>query len=759
MAFPSLIDDPVEKQTDVLFSSDAILPPTELISPGPHSQVFCPARPIFKWESPYTELHLEKGAMQLLVARGTNLWKSHRYVYKPIFSTQYYDEELIIMSGEWLPDDNLADGKRYCWGIILSPDGDKKKFDNDSPLNTPSGQYCFSVDHRIKGSDCLPYIKIVNDSAEKICTVNIVSATSDTWGENQLGPKKKISSGDSRRFYIEAPGLYNVRVEDCSGNIDERQGIEVADVSQPFIVAFSPTDRDDLQTDGQDDDTSEDTPVESDGEQNIEGEAVVKLRSEVEQEEDGSEQSAEEEADSDDNRDASREVPDGQVILYDARHAGGNEFAINPRETGYTVSCSELEDMIDSPDWELKEDVRPTQYRILWYVPKSDVTHYAFLLEETREQCSNLDLGSGSDRAADVPKPDMASEPTQESPETLASLVSWWSGDGNALDSIGSNDGTPQGGLTFAQGIAGQAFSFSGADDHVNIGNPASLNSFSSGITLEAWIMPNATTSGINAIITKWGQSNSTDAYGIYLEGSAGDLRLLGGIGVPGISDNGIRGGVVPADQWSHVAMTYDNGTGVNILYVNGELVAERVRPGGITQSSLNVLIGRENSHRPRPFKGLIDQVRIFNRALSSDEIKAIIESTSSSTVDIPSTSGTSASNNSPEALTSTWLAGRCQTHPPTRIMNVYVELTDKPDQSFGVYLHPNGECHLSSVSAAEADVVVTIAGDDLIGLLNGSIWYSTLINNGRISVVGKGRSAQARGPQNDFLYFLLDSE
>jgi hypothetical protein len=48
-------------------------------------------------------------------------------------------------------------------------------------------------------------------------------------------------------------------------------------------------------------------------------------------------------------------------------------------------------------------------------------------------------------------------------------MLSWWPGEGNAGDVIGTNDGLPQGGATFAPGRTGQAFSFDGADDHVDI--------------------------------------------------------------------------------------------------------------------------------------------------------------------------------------------------------------------------------------------------------------------------------------------------
>src|SRR4051812_4369987 len=65
-------------------------------------------------------------------------------------------------------------------------------------------------------------------------------------------------------------------------------------------------------------------------------------------------------------------------------------------------------------------------------------------------------------------------------------LVSWWPGDGNANDIVGSNNnGTLENGATFSSGEVEQAFSFDGVDDYVVI--PNIVNAWPEG-TIEAWI-------------------------------------------------------------------------------------------------------------------------------------------------------------------------------------------------------------------------------------------------------------------------------
>jgi hypothetical protein len=66
-------------------------------------------------------------------------------------------------------------------------------------------------------------------------------------------------------------------------------------------------------------------------------------------------------------------------------------------------------------------------------------------------------------------------------------LISWWPGEGNALDIQGSNHGTLQNGATFAPGLVGQAFSLDGVDDHILIQNSPSLNFGSTEVDPIVW--------------------------------------------------------------------------------------------------------------------------------------------------------------------------------------------------------------------------------------------------------------------------------
>ncbi len=75
-------------------------------------------------------------------------------------------------------------------------------------------------------------------------------------------------------------------------------------------------------------------------------------------------------------------------------------------------------------------------------------------------------------------------------------LVSWWGGDDNALDIVGTNNGTLQGSATYASGKVGQAFSFDGGEDnYVEIPNSSSLNP-TGAFSVDGWFYIDPSASG-----------------------------------------------------------------------------------------------------------------------------------------------------------------------------------------------------------------------------------------------------------------------
>lgn len=201
-------------------------------------------------------------------------------------------------------------------------------------------------------------------------------------------------------------------------------------------------------------------------------------------------------------------------------------------------------------------------------------------------------------------------------------LVSWWPGDGNANDIQDGNKGTLTNGATFAAGKVGQAFSFDGLGDYVAVPDSANLD-ITGEITLDAWIK----TSGTSDYSGVVGKTLPIEPRSGYLVGVSSDSKIRCDI----IRARPPQGTVlsttlVEDGKWHHVACTYDGA--VVKVYVDGNLEGSVSYTDGIGVTNEPLLIGRDPSKASsRDFTGLIDEVEVYNRALTQQEIQAIFDS------------------------------------------------------------------------------------------------------------------------------------
>src|SRR5215472_14362233 len=189
-------------------------------------------------------------------------------------------------------------------------------------------------------------------------------------------------------------------------------------------------------------------------------------------------------------------------------------------------------------------------------------------------------------------------------------LVGWWPAEGNANDIAGANNGTLLGDVTFTNGEVGQAFSFDGSSG-VNIPDSPSLDQFTSSITVEAWVLASSLPEGWNAIVAKGNSSWRV------MCNDSGTVTFS----TTGLSDEDFTGNTNVCDgQWHHVACVYDGTT--KYIYVDGTLDASTPASGAIAQTGSALGIGF-NPDTGYNWAGLIDEVWVYNRALSAPEIQA----------------------------------------------------------------------------------------------------------------------------------------
>lgn len=179
-----------------------------------------------------------------------------------------------------------------------------------------------------------------------------------------------------------------------------------------------------------------------------------------------------------------------------------------------------------------------------------------------------------------------------------------------AYDKSGSGrNGTLTNGTAWTAGKYGTALNFDGNNDYVSVPDFAPPTD----LTIEAWIYPGNTVAGSEYIIAN--KHNSEYDFRITNNG-----RLFGSAGGTGLTDASFNFNSAP-NVWYHVAYTFDNSANTHKLYINGSEVASGSNTANISNQSTALWIGRHSQFNFGSFLGKIDEVAIYNRALTAMEI------------------------------------------------------------------------------------------------------------------------------------------
>lgn len=192
-------------------------------------------------------------------------------------------------------------------------------------------------------------------------------------------------------------------------------------------------------------------------------------------------------------------------------------------------------------------------------------------------------------------------------------LVAWWPLDGNASDASGKgHDGTPNGGPTYEPAVVGSGIRMDGQTQDVAI--PASPALDLQAHTLAAWV--------------KWSPGANNADPAIYVSGTTGD-RLGANVGTTRVAHLVNYGPNLPHfayvdtfadEQFHHLAFTWDGST--SRIFIDGALVSTEAMPGPITYptNELNHIGYSPNGGADR-FAGVLDEIRLYGRALEASEV------------------------------------------------------------------------------------------------------------------------------------------
>ena len=232
--------------------------------------------------------------------------------------------------------------------------------------------------------------------------------------------------------------------------------------------------------------------------------------------------------------------------------------------------------------------------------------------------------------------------PVGQKPDITTGLIGHWkldesAGTSAADSSGGANTGTLTNGPVWQPttgGISNGALSFDGVDDYVDIANESNFDfDRTDPFSISAWVYDNKT-SGFSYVVTKVLNGTNWPGYRFMLDSTNRKLYgLLVGVtgGTAGGDAIDVRtyAGTLSVNAWHHIAMTYDgSATAAGVrLYIDGADMAHDVTHDGLVSSMLNnqtVHLGKSPSDGGGRLDGYLDDVRVYNRVLSGDDVRAL---------------------------------------------------------------------------------------------------------------------------------------
>ena len=209
-------------------------------------------------------------------------------------------------------------------------------------------------------------------------------------------------------------------------------------------------------------------------------------------------------------------------------------------------------------------------------------------------------------------------------------LIAWWRGENSTADVLGNVPGTLMDGATYAAGRVGQGFLFNGTTSAVALGDTAALNfAPDSSFSIEAWFNstgPNDAGNDAQAIVSL--NNNCGNTYVALVFGNVASTIGFGVRDANGLGGNAVTPGAVSRNQYHHAVGVREviGATKTLRLYLDGVLVSTVNDPStGSLVLTAPDWIGRRNPCATwNVFKGVIDEIAIYGRALSATEVTAI---------------------------------------------------------------------------------------------------------------------------------------
>lgn len=302
-----------------------------------------------------------------------------------------------------------------------------------------------------------------------------------------------------------------------------------------------------------------------------------------------------------------------------------------------------------------------------------------------------------------------------------ANLVSYYRLEGNANDEVGINNGTITGATSTSSGKFEGAYNFSGVTQSINVSDSNTLDL--TNLTISAWVKTDSL-GALRTIVAK-GETTSSKSLPYALMLSSGNL-LYGTIGNT-ISYKDLTGvTALTTNTWYHVAMTVNNTD--MTLYLNG--VSDKTTTKTVVPfNSANQLVigGIFKTGVLYFWNGTIDEVKIYNRSLSTTEISALYNQ------------GDKYINTTKTSPIATWTSARQNITAGNKLKNVTINLTASASGYIDSVTWINSTGTVKATNETDITTTGLVTYSTALGLSTGTFDYLNSSETFNISIKFKG--------------------
>ena len=218
-------------------------------------------------------------------------------------------------------------------------------------------------------------------------------------------------------------------------------------------------------------------------------------------------------------------------------------------------------------------------------------------------------------------------------------LIAHYPFSGNADDVSGNGYHATVNGATLTEdqlGIPNSAYLFDGINDFLEVADVSELRLNNTDFTISCWVKENQRNTSFGSMLFAKRDGCGQQGWHMSILGDAGSQPGKVHYVVSGCSDPDMHSAEqVPLGAWHHITLTYTHADQVTKCYLDGQWSSTGVLPSPAAGITADLFIGKDGWGNDLHFNGILDDMRIYNRALPTQEVFELFSTTPASTNDL----------------------------------------------------------------------------------------------------------------------------